>query len=470
MNDNERAIERQILGEVWTSNEIYTNLRHLCDDIGSRFGGSASEHAAAEFLLDKMQEYGLLNAHLAEFPVYTWERGACDLALTAPVERHLSAIAMPFSPAGDLTGELIDLGEGETADYARAGEQVRGKIVLSAAETNRPGELGLHRTDKYRMAVDAGAIGYIFVNKNPGLLHITGALYARTPNGPADSDHEAPIPAVGISYEVGALIRRLAERGTAKVRLHLENRTYRSHSANVIGDIPGQQREEIVLFGGHYDGHDIAQGAGDDAAGTLVGLEVGRLLAPFAGKLRRTVRIICFGYEELGLGGSFHHTAYYANTPIEQLHLLVNLDGAGRGGGGQEQISVTSNDDLVAYCEQLRQELHYEYSVTNRLSAHSDHFPFFLAGYPTMTLNSRDATAGMIGRGYGHTEGDTVDKVTLRGLQMAAALAARVALHLATVEQFPVEHQSESAVKAILEQSGQGHFLQHHWGRANLVS
>ena len=43
----------------------------------------------------------------------------------------------------------------------------------------------------------------------------------------------------------------------------------------------------------------------------------------------------------------------------------------------------------------------------------------------------------MIGRGYGHTEGDTVDKVHLRGLQMGAAFATRVALILANADPFP---------------------------------
>lgn len=471
MVDAMREIERHILGEIWTSDEIYRSLRYLCDDLGSRFGGSASEQAAAQFLLGKMRDYGLQNVHLEEFPVYTWERGVCDLRLIAPVERAISAIAMPFAPAGDLAGALIDLGEGETADYARVGDAVRGKVVLSAAETNKPGEVALHRTDKYRLAVEAGAIGYIFLNKNPGLLRITGALYARNPGGTADADHEAAIPAVGISFEDGALIRRLAERGPASVRLHLENRTYRSRSANVVGDIPGQRADEIVLFGGHYDGHDIAQGAADDAAGTLVGLEIGRTLAPFAGRLPRTVRVICFGYEELGLGGSWRHAdRYLAADNTDNLLIAMNLDGAGRGNGGQEQIIATGDAALAAYFRQLPRLLHYDFEVGNRISAHSDHFPFFLAGFPSATLNSRDATAGMIGRGYGHTEGDTVDKVSLRGLQMGAVFAARVALHLATADPFPVARRDRAAVHQALDAAKMAHFLDHHWGRANRVT
>lgn len=468
MAEATREIERRVLGDVWTSDEIYRNLLHLCDDLGARFGGSASEHAAADFLLDKMREYGLQRAHVEEFPVYTWERGTCELTLVAPVERTVSAIAMPFAGSGTWEGELVDVGEGEEADFARAGNAVRGKIVLSAAETNKPGEQTLHRTDKYRLAVEAGATGYVFVNKNPGLLHITGALYARNPGGADDADHEAPIPAVGVSHEAGALLRRLAARGTPRVRLRLENRTYRSHSANVVGDIPGGELpDEIVLIGGHYDGHDVAQGAADDAAGTLVGLEAGRVLAPFAGQLRRTVRIICYGYEELGLGGSWAQAERYAEAGAERLVCMINLDGAGRGSGGQEQVTTTGDPTFAAYFKGLSRRLRYDFEVRDRIGAHSDHFPFFLDGYPSAGLSSRDATAGMIGRGYGHTEGDTADKVTLRGLQMGAALAARVALDLATVEPFPTGRRGAAEVRDALEQARLGRYVEHHWGRAN---
>lgn len=461
-----RDIEKHVLGEVWTSDEMYSHLRYLCDDLGSRFGGSESEHQAGEFLLGKMQEYGLQNAHLEEFPVYTWERGVCELTLLAPVERKISAISMPFTGSGDVEGELIDVGEGETADFERAGDAIHGKIVLTAAETNRPGEVTLHRTDKFRLAVEAGAIGCIFVNKNPGMLHITGALYAHNPEGKEDSDHEAAIPGIGINHESGSLIRRLAERGTARVKIHTENRTYLSKSYNVVGDIPGQHPEEIVLMGGHYDGHDVAQGAADDGAGTLVGLEAGRVLAPFAGKLRRTIRIICFAYEELGLGGSFKHAERYVGGD-EKLVVALNLDGAGR--EGKEQITATGDEALAAYFRQMSGDLKYDMEVRNRVSVHSDHFPFFLEGFASATLNTRDSTAGMIGRGYGHTEADTVDKVTLRGLQSGAATAARVAVHLASVEPFPVERRGKDAVLAELEKGGQAHFLEHHWGNANRV-
>lgn len=468
MSDTARKIEREILGNIWTSGEIYDSLLYLCDDLGSRFGGTESEHKAAEFLKAKMEEYGMQNVHLEEFPVYAWERGSCELTMTAPVERSFSAISMPFAGSGEIEGELVDVGEGEAEDFARAGDSIRGKIVLSAAETNRPGQVALHRTDKYRLAVEGGAIGHIMVNKNPGLLHITGALYAQNPGGKDDSDHEAAIPGIGINHESGSMIRRLAERGTPRVRIKLDNRTYLSKSHNVVGDVPGKNADEIILMGGHYDGHDVAYGAGDDAAGTLVGLEIGKALAPFAGQLERTIRIICFGYEELGLGGSFKHVERYIDPDSnEKLVYVVNLDGAGRGQGGHDQVNTTDDENMLAWFKQWSKDNFYDISTNNRISAHSDHFPFFLEGFPSCTLNSADSTAGMIGRGYGHTEGDTVDKVHLRGLQMGAAFATRISIALADADSLPTGNRSKEEVTTALEKAGKANFLTHHWGRDN---
>lgn len=469
MSVDVQAIERQILGDVWTSNEIYENLRHLCDKVGVRFGGTGGEHAGALYLLRKMQDYGLQQPRLDKFPVYTWDRGECELIITILPVTHIPAIAMPFSGSGEYRGEMIDLGEGEAEDFARAGSAVRNKIVVSAAETNRPGEVSLHRTDKYRLAVEAGAVAYIMINKNPGLLHITGSLYARNPGGPDDTDHEAPIPAIGLTYEAGDQLRRILAEQRKRALIRLSNTTRLSHSYNVLGDIPGGEKpEEVIVIGGHYDSHDICHGAGDDGAGTLVGVEVGRLLAPYAGQLKRTIRVICFGYEELGLGGSFHHADYYTSEDCnETLMMAVNLDGAGRGEGGQERVNVTGDAALANYFRQMKHDMKYDFATANRISVHSDHYPFFLKGFPSITLNSADSTAGMIGRGYGHTEGDTFDKIHPRGLQMGAAFAARVALQLAMADEFPAQRRDEEAVHTALADSGQAHFLQHHWGRAN---
>ena len=85
------------------------------------------------------------------------------------------------------------------------------------------------------------------------------------------------------------------------------------------------------------------------------------------------------------------------------------------------------------------------------MNSHSDHYPFALRGIPNGTLNARDTSAGMIGRGWGHTEADTFDKMSLRGLQMSAALVARLALAISQDDSFPARHRTQDEVREQLE-------------------
>lgn len=449
-----RTWDRHVLGEIWTSDEAWRNLTYLCDDLGHRFAGSTAEQEAAAFLTGRLRAYGLENVRLETFPMATWQRGLCHLEVVAPLQRTLPAIALPYSPSAQLEGEVIDVGEGELPDFERWASAIPGKIVLTDAETNRPGERKSHRTDKFNWAVERGARAVLFVNQNPGQLHITGSLTGRNPNGTSPADREAPIPGLGLSYETGMFLRRLGQRGSVQLRLVTENQTRASTSANVIGEIIGREKPgEIVLVGGHYDGHDIAQGAGDDGAGTVVGLEVGRALAGLRGQLRRTVRVICFGAEELGLLGAYAHAAR-AEQQGEQIRFVLNLDGAGRGNGGQEQLVLSGWPELIPYFQEISRTLPYDFTLRDELNAHSDHFPFALRGIPNATLSSRDATAGMIGRGWGHTEADTLDKISLRSIQLAAALAARLVIRLSEDDAFPARRRTPAEVRQQLADAG----------------
>jgi hypothetical protein len=454
-NDNFAALERALIGDIWTSDEAYRTLRELCDDIGHRYGGSESEKQGAEFLRRRMTAYQLQNVRVEEFPMAGWERGAAELRMVAPVEREFSCIAMPYCPAADLTAELLDAGDGEEEDFERLGDQVRGKIVISAAEkTRKGGARSSHRNDKYGWAVERGAAAHIFINQNPGLLHITGSITGRNPGGSTAADREAPIPGVGVSWEHGSAILRLAERSGAPARMHLKltNRTFESTSQNVVGEIVGSEKpDEVILMGGHYDGHDISQAAGDDGAGAVVGLEAARALAAFKGQLKRTVRVICFGSEEVGLLGAFHHAR---TTDPDSYRFVMNLDGAGQGSGGNEELELSGWDTLVPYFEEWARTHAYRYGVLNDLHSHSDHFPFALRGVPNGTLHARDNNPALVGRGWGHTEADTFDKINPRGLQMSAVLVARLALYLAQSDDFPAKRRSEEDVRQQLDKAG----------------
>jgi Zn-dependent M28 family amino/carboxypeptidase len=441
---------RQLIGDIWTTDEPLRNLEELCDVIGSRWAGSESERRAGEFIKAKLESYGLQNVRLEPVPFGAWTRGHATLELTSPVEQEFSCIALPYSPAGEVEAELIDVGNGEREDFERLGDAVRGRIVIAAAETNAAGTRTkklAHRTDKLRFAVDAGAAGMIFVNQNPGLLRITGGIGA--PGG-----GPAAIVAVGTSWEHGQTILRLARRHGGSVRVKLstggtfdpDNVSY-----NVVGEIPGAVHpDELVLAGAHYDGHDISQAALDDGAGTIVAMEAARVLAALPSEaIGRTIRVVLFCGEEVGLFGSWAYTADHAGETA-QIRFMLNLDGAGRGKGGSESLTISGRPELVPWFEAHAEQTHYALKITDELNSHSDHFPYAIRGIPTATLSSPDDSSTMVGRGWGHTEADTVDKATLRGLQMAAMTAARILLEVADADDFPGEIKPREDLEAQL--------------------
>ena len=71
---------------------------------------------------------------------------------------------------------------------------------------------------------------------------------------------------------------------------------------------PNAINEEQIVLGCHYDGHDISQGAHDPASGLVLMIESARVLAKHArSALKRTIRFIAFGTEEIGLTGAFQY-------------------------------------------------------------------------------------------------------------------------------------------------------------------
>ena len=329
-----------------------------------------------------------------------------------------------------------------------------GKIAVCAAETGNwlSAKKVSHRTDKYRWAIAAGAVGFVFINQNPGQLRITGSLF---PN--------APIPGIGVSWETGNAILRLAKHGDHPT-LHITDTgtSQKVTTYNVVGELPGDgSTDEFIITGAHYDAHDIADGAGDDGAGTCTLVEAGRALANVRGELVRGIRFVAFAAEEVGLFGAWAHRDQHARrTRPRALHAQSRRRGPGR--WRLEVVSLTGTPELVPFFNRLASEFAYKFDAVDRFAGHSDHFPFTLAGVPAGTLSSRDARQGMIGRGWGHTEADTVDKVSLRGLQMAAILTARVLLRMstATAEEWPGRHRTPAELRMQVDENDYTESLQ----------
>jgi Zn-dependent M28 family amino/carboxypeptidase len=415
-----RPFEKEIIGEAWTSG-VYATVEKLCD-LGSRFAGSESERVARSFVRDAFTGYGLADVRLATFDYLAWSREEAALAVVGKRHQLLpSAQALVYSPrtpSGGLRAPVVWLGTGTKAEFVAKGDEVRGKFV--AVSTDSPsGGRWIHRREKYGRAVAAGAVGFIFVNHLPGMLAPTGSLRA---------GRVADIPAVGLSHEDGFVIRRLLRAGEpVELKMHLVNHTRPAHFGHIIGEVPGKARDPVVVVGAHYDGHDISQGAVDDASGTAIVMELARIFVPLSGRLRRTLRFEAYAAEELGVLGSTRYVEAMSAAEVGGVDFMLNLDGGAL--HGNRGLALQGLAELTALFAGFAREMGYPLELDNQIGTASDHFPYWLRGVPAASMFAR-RPAGQ-GRGFGHTMADTLDKVSEVELRESLMVAARLALRLA---------------------------------------
>ncbi len=434
-------IDQQMVGDIYTSQEVMDNLTVLCDEYGARFAGTPEEYEAANFIAACFKRYGLQNVKLETYPYAGWTRGTATLEVLEPIRRTLHCISLPYCPAADITTELVSAGYGSPDEYSALGDTATDTLVM--AKSASPPDLGrwVHRKEKFERAVLAGASGFIFVSEHPGVGPETGSL---------QNDRPAPIPGISVCKEDGEFLARLIARGNGKVTLKLQTTDINEPrtSWNVVADLPGRENaEEMVIVGCHYDGHDISQGAHDPASGMVSVIEASRVLSAYAAdSLKCTVRFIAFGTEEIGLTGAFRYVDAHASE-LDNIRFMLNMDAAG--GSSRKGIVLHCWDALGPFFDTAREQMYTEMPVGQKVHSYSDHFPFFLKGVPSCHMGDPEAPPG--GRGFGHTAYDTLDKVELENLRAASAVGARVALRCANADDFPAKRRISEAVQEIVD-------------------
>jgi len=418
------------IGDTFTSDAGWDHLETLVD-VGSRMAGSDGERAAAEATRDALDRAGARGSRLEPFPVQGWERG--DSAIEAG-ETSQSCIALPRSPGGTATGELLDLGHGLPEDFEST--DVEGAVVMARSDVPDHHDRYVHRREKYYDAVVGGAAGFVYRNHVPGQLPPTGSVGT-------EDDPIGPVPAVGVSHEVGA---RLARRFDGEsVTLSVDVETGEATSQNVHADL-GPDTDAEVLVTSHVDAHDIAEGAIDNGAGTAMVVELANALAAREDDLDTRVQFVVYGAEEVGLVGSHRH-ADRADT--DAVRAVVNCDGVCRG----RTLKFVTNtfDALGDAADAVADHFDHPIAVDPTCGPHSDHWPFVARGVPGTHVMSE---TGDEGRGWGHTHADTLDKLAARDLRESAILLADYVVRVADAG-FDCPHADPADIAATLEAEGQ---------------
>ena len=102
---------------------------------------------------------------------------------------------------------------------------------------------------------------------------------------------------------------------------------------NVVGMIEGNDpvlKNEFIILGGHYDhigkgktvaSDSIANGANDDASGTIAAMEIGRYFSKSKSN-KRSILITLYSAEEMGLKGSAHLAKRLKNNGLDAYAML----------------------------------------------------------------------------------------------------------------------------------------------------
>ena len=427
--DASDATDTAWIGETFTSDAGWDHLERLVD-IGNRMAGQSGEREGLAATRDALRAAGCRNPHVEEFSIQGWVRGDATLETS---HGEQSCIALPRSPAGEATGELVDVGAGLPDDFREA--DLDGRVALVSTTVPDWYDRHIHRREKYYHAVEAGASAFVFHNHVAGQLPPTGSV------GTSDAPI-GEIPAVGVSHEVGA---RLARRATGdRVTVSVTCETPEATSGNCLAEL-GPETDEMVLVTCHVDAHDIAEGAMDNGSGTATLVEIAHALARRGG-LDSRVRFLACGAEEVGLVGS---TVASRDLDHDAIRAVVNCDGtlAGRTLG----LSTHGFPELKAAVERVADRFDHPIETNPELVPHSDHWPFVRHGVPGYMIAG--VTEGR-GRGFGHTAADTLEKLESRTLREQAILLTVLVADLAENDT-TVDHRAESAIAADLEAAGQ---------------
>lgn len=406
----------------------------LTTEVGPRLAGTEAEARARDWAVSKLKTMGFANVRVEHFEMPVWIRGEEKAWITAPFPQPLDVTALGNSGATPAEGFEADVVGFRTLDELIAAQDsaVRGKIVFVDHAMPRTqdgigyGYFGRPRREGPTIASKKGAAAI--------LIRSIGTDEHRSPHTGVMTfnDGAAPIPAGALSIPDAEQMQRILKRGKpVRLRLVLTPRNIGTRpSGNVIAEVPGRDPEAPpILVSGHLDSWDLGTGAIDDASGVAIAAAAAKRIMD-AGRPLRTIRIVWFGAEEVGLLGGFDYRARHGKQPH---YAIVESDsGAGRIWKVDSKLGKIRETEALA----LQRALAPLGIVPGSLDAAegSDIGPMIADGVPAIGL-TQDATHYF---DLHHTRDDTLDKVDPEELrQNVAAWTAMLAVLSGGIEAEP---------------------------------
>ena len=327
----------------------------LMDGIGPRLTGSPNLKKANDWTRDQLTAMGCSNAHLEDWGEFGmgWRQLNAWVRMSAPDTAVFIAQALPWSPPshGPVSGGAIWVNAKDEKDLEQYKGKLEGKIIFfgdmrDVKPVDKPlwerrDDANLKTTVEYPVHIGEPEQGFQDFIRRLQFREQAGKFFAaehalavvlpsrdgRNNGGSGGTifddggaglgwfayqrDHAEQLPVVVMAIESYGRVYRLL-KASVPVNIELDVETQftgdHEHGFDTIAEIPGTDpklKDELVMVGGHLDSWASATGATDNGAGTIVAMEVMRILNALHVQPRRTIRVGLWTGEEQGEFGSY---------------------------------------------------------------------------------------------------------------------------------------------------------------------
>lgn len=352
---------QQIRNEGLNHSHVMDFAYPLMDGIGPRLTGSPNLAKANAWTRDTLTKIGLSNAHLDDWGEFGmgWQQLNTWARMTTPDTAVLILQATPWSPStpGAVTGDVVWVNIQSEKDFEQYKGKLAGKIVLFGPMRPTPpvdkplferySEEQLQKIAQFPVTESAGGgispamqkwlaaylerrkmidkVAQFFADEKVAAVIVpsrdasdgggSGGTFfddngAALGTAPYKAEHRVKVPvAVAAIESYGRLYRLTQAHVPVEVQIDIETKFTgdHEHGYDTIAEIPGTDpalKDQVVMVGGHLDSWIAGTGATDNGAGTVVAMEVMRILMALHVHPRRTIRIALWTGEEEGIFGS----------------------------------------------------------------------------------------------------------------------------------------------------------------------
>ena len=406
----------------------YKLLESLTTEVGPRLPGTENDKKAVAWAKAKFNELGFDKVWLEEATFPEWRRYSESGKILTPSEQplHLTALGNSIStPKDGITAPVVLF---ETLDelIAAPANSLKGKIAYINYRMNRDID-----GNGYGPAVKARGTGAIEASKKGAVAYMMRSVstghhrFAHT-GGSYYKEGVTKIPNVTIANpDADQIARLVALNKDVSVNINVQTESLGEGTGyNVIGQFNGTENpEQYVLIGGHLDSWDLGTGALDDGAGVALTMAAAKHISDVK-RPKRSIRVVLFAAEELGLWGA---KAYFAKHKNELSNIVAAAEsdfGADVVYAFESNVSAESLPVVRAIAKELA-PLNIEHIGKNQANGGPDLIPLKAATSAPIFELAQDGTDYF---DYHHTADDTLDKVTPAKLRQNTAAYAVFAL------------------------------------------